>query len=166
MGILAVIKNALSSKSAVNGTLPPVAYIYDNVNLCYIEELNDDLSKAIVGAAIVLEQEPNNPADKKAVCVKCAGARIGYLYKGRLKTKLYSALNKPGVVLTGVITKRNGTEITMDIEHREDITVVVSAHGKSYHKDLWCVKDAAGLREIKLSEALAAGYEPCSKCSK
>ena len=166
MGLFDTIKKSLLKISAPGSSLPPIVKVYDTVNLCYIHELGDSLDKATVGAEVRLEREETNPVDKSAVAVKCAGERIGYLYKGKLKTLVFKKLSSPDVIFTGVITKRNGTEITMDIEHREDITVCVSSRGKSYHKDPWCVKDASDAREIKLSEALKAGYKPCSKCCK
>lgn len=164
MGLFDTIKQSLLRISASGTSLPPIVKIYDTVDLCYISELGDNLDKAIVGAEVRLEREETNPYDKSAVAVKCAGARIGYLYKGKLKTLIFKKLGKPGVVFTGKITARNGEKITMDIDYREDITVYVSPRGKSYHVDTWCIKDAADVREIKLSEALKAGYKPCSKC--
>ena len=164
MGLFDTIKKSLLKISAPGSSLPPIVKVYDTVNLCYIHELGDSLDKATVGAEVRLEREETNPVDKSAVAVKCAGERIGYLYKGKLKTLIFKKLGKPGVVFTGKITARTEEKITMDIEHREDITVYVSPRGKSYHVDTWCVKDCADVREIKLSEALKAGYKPCSKC--
>lgn len=146
--------------------LPPIVSIYDDVNLCYIEELGDSLDKADVGAKVTLALEPNNEHDKKAVAVLCDGKRIGYLYKGKLKMKFYNGLNRPGVVYVGNIIKRDGTNISMNIEHREDISVYISPKGKSFHMDAFCIKDASGIEEIKLSAALKSGYTPCSKCCK
>ena len=166
MGLFDSIKGILFGATGNVNTLPPLVKIFDSVNLCYIKELGDSLENAIIGAAITLEPEPSNPHDKKAVAVKCAGERIGYLYKGKLKNKIYTLLGKPGVVLFGRITQRNGDKIVMDIEYHEDIKVYTKGNGKSYHFDAFCVSHDDDVNEIKLSEAIKRGYRPCLKCCK
>lgn len=142
------------------------SYAYDDVNIFASNTLNR--SALLIGDKLVLQPEPTNEYDKKAVAIFHNGVQIGYMYRNTLQKMYHDFIRKGGTVTAEIAAVSPELHIKLQYySFSANSRVYVSRNGKCYHSDpLCCTKDENNLVEISISEAVNKEFSPCSKCIK
>lgn len=77
--------------------------IYDDVDVCVIKGEEPDYGRLFLTGVVLVEQEPDNPYDDKAVVVLQCGRKLGYIYRGGLQDMINDFLDRGEPILARLV---------------------------------------------------------------
>lgn len=88
--------------------------VYDDVNVCTNKNDKLDYGRLFLTGVVMLEQEPENPYDSRAVAVTQCGQKLGYIYRGNMQDMINDFMDREEPVnawLTKIDSENNKLQI-------------------------------------------------------